>query len=479
MHRGHTHASHCARAETRATRGSPRNALKPGPYLGAWAGWSEWRNRFEQALALVPIKLVATAPSGAHAKRGKRLMARQVSIIGRRNLQLLVAGVLVALVAACSAGETTRAGGVAIYASLDPAHADAFPLDGRTLEVSPLHVFVREPSGGLEFVEFTVVGADGDNVLTYTDHDSPFTPTADGGPLELAEYGEGTLAISARSKLAAGPTVTAHATFRVASAQRPPADPDDPHEPHDPSGPGAPGRPATGNIWQPKPGTSWQWQLSGRLDTSVPADVYDIDLETNSAATIAQLHDQGRRVICYFSAGSFEPGRSDAGQFPAAVKGKKMAGWNELWLDIRKIDALAPVMLARLDMAVAKGCDAVEPDNVDGYQNDTGFPLKAADQLAYNRWLAGAAHERGLAIGLKNDLDQVTDLVDHFDFAVNEECFAYGECRLLLPFVRAGKAVFGAEYEIPTARFCAEANELDMDFIRKNWDLDAFRQSCR
>ena len=42
------------------------------------------------------------------------------------------------------------------------------------------------------------------------------------------------------------------------------------------------------------------------------------------------------------------------------------------------------------------------------------FSLTAADQLDYNRFLAEQAHQRGLAIGLKNDLDQVASLVDLF-----------------------------------------------------------------
>ncbi len=77
-------------------------------------------------------------------------------------------------------------------------------------------------------------------------------------------------------------------------------------------------------------------------------------------------------------------------------------------------------MAARFDMCRDKGFDAVEADLVDGYARDSGFPLTAADQLTYNRMLADLAHERGLSIGLKNDLDQVADLVDHFDFAINE-----------------------------------------------------------
>lgn len=427
----------------------------------------------------------------------------------------LMLGVLLMLFTACSTSAADPKPAVAILASLDRTHEDAFPLDGHAL-AGPVHVFVAEPAGGLDRVAFSIINGSGVTVSRYVDVASPFTPTPDGGPLDPEALGPGRHTLVAVSTLAAGGSLRAEATFDVVPpgtgepgdelgggpitgpgsplpgprpdvpAPLPPTTPG-PSDPPPPTGrpgplpsPDVPApQPPTGPVWQPKPGTSWQWQLSGRLDTSVEADVYDIDLEGTSPATIAHLHALGRRVICYFSAGSYEPGRSDSARFPRSVKGKKMDGWDELWLDIRNIDALAPIMLARLDMAAAKGCDAVEPDNVDGYQNDTGFPLRAADQVRYNRWLAEQAHARGLAIGLKNDLDQVNDLVAYFDFAVNEECFAYGECELLLPFIRAGKAVFGAEYELATGSFCSKANSLDMDFIRKNLNLDAFRQSCR
>lgn len=45
-------------------------------------------------------------------------------------------------------------------------------------------------------------------------------------------------------------------------------------------------------------------------------------------------------------------------------------------------------MRRRLDKAVSRGCDGVEPDNVDGYTNHNGLGLTAADQLTYNKWLA-------------------------------------------------------------------------------------------
>src|SRR4051812_46156768 len=50
-------------------------------------------------------------------------------------------------------------------------------------------------------------------------------------------------------------------------------------------------------VWVPAPGTSWQWQLSGPLDPSVEAAMYDLDLFDTPASTVAALHAQGRRVV--------------------------------------------------------------------------------------------------------------------------------------------------------------------------------------
>ncbi len=136
-------------------------------------------------------------------------------------------------------------------------------------------------------------------------------------------------------------------------------------------------------------------------------------------------------------------------------------------------------MEARLDLAKAKGCDGVDPDNVDGYANATGFPLTYADQKAYDSFLATQAHARGLAVGLKNDLDQIPDLLPQFDFAVNESCFDYDECGALTPFVKSGKAVFGILYDGAPATLCPQANALGLDTIFKHQALDAYRVSCR
>lgn len=231
--------------------------------------------------------------------------------------------------------------------------------------------------------------------------------------------------------------------------------------------------------WRPRVGLTWQWQLSGRLDRSVDAQVYDIDGQDSSAADVAALKAAGRRVICYVNAGAFEDWRPDAGKFPKAVLGKELDGWpGERWLDIRRWATLEPILAARFDTCKSKGFDAVEPDNVDGYANESGFPLSAADQLTFNRRLADLAHGRGLAIGLKNDVDQAAALEPYFDFAVNEECAQYDECDKLAVFVRAGKPVFHVEYEQESGGFCPGSRRLGFSSLRKKPELDAWRETC-
>ncbi|HET8903218.1 MAG TPA: endo alpha-1,4 polygalactosaminidase [Saccharospirillum sp.] len=223
--------------------------------------------------------------------------------------------------------------------------------------------------------------------------------------------------------------------------------------------------PVTGGSWyQPPVGVTWQWQLlvpaGTSLNTSYDVAVYDVDLFDTSEATIQDLKvSDGRKVICYFSGGSYENWRDDEAEFSGNELGSTLDGWpNERWLDVRSTN-VHRIMQERLDLARDKGCDGVEPDNMDGYLNDPGFNFTASDQLAYNRFIANEAHKRGLSVGLKNDLDQVEALVDYFDFSVNEQCFEYDECGLLKPFIDAGKPVLNAEY--PADDWLDDANEID------------------
>ena len=234
--------------------------------------------------------------------------------------------------------------------------------------------------------------------------------------------------------------------------------------------------------WRPTLAMSWQIQLSGEIDTSYDVDIYDIDLFDTPRATIDDLHARGVAVVCYFSAGSWEEWREDAGAFSTTVIGDPLDGWpGESWLDVRRL-SVRGVMAARLDLAAAKGCDAVDPDNVDGYQNDTGFPITDAHQLRYNRWLADQAHVRGMGVGLKNDLGQVPDLVGTFDFQINEECFDYDECDALAPFVARRKPVLQLTYGDPddlAATICSAGADLGFNVLIKDLDLGPRRFSCR
>jgi hypothetical protein len=240
----------------------------------------------------------------------------------------------------------------------------------------------------------------------------------------------------------------------------------------------SPSRTGASGRWAPAVRTAWQWQLTTPVDLRVNAPVYDIDGFENPASVVAALHRRGRHVICYINVGAYESFRPDHSAFPAAVLGRG-DGWpGERWLDIRRLRVLEPIMARRFDMCRAKGFDAIEPDLVEGYANRTGFPLRAADQLTYNRLIAKLAHDRGLSVGLKNDLGQITKLSGIFDFAVNEQCVQYAECAALRPFIAAGKVVLHVEYELAPRAFCRVTKPLGFSSMRKRLSLDAWRLPC-
>ncbi|HEY3009834.1 MAG TPA: endo alpha-1,4 polygalactosaminidase [Micromonosporaceae bacterium] len=242
---------------------------------------------------------------------------------------------------------------------------------------------------------------------------------------------------------------------------------------------GATARPGTvGAAWRPGPIARWQWQLTGEVDLSVDAEVYELDAFTTTAADVDRLHAAGRRAICYLNVGAYEDFRPDAGRFPTPVLGRQNGWAGERWLDIRRWSVLEPVLTDRVEMCRRKGFDAVEADNVDGYANSTGFPLTADHQLVFNRRVAALARAQGLAVGLKNDFDQVVALEPDFDFAVSEECFRYAECQRLTPFVAAGKPVLEVEYDLTTDQFCPRAAALGFASMRKRPELTAWRDPC-
>lgn len=251
------------------------------------------------------------------------------------------------------------------------------------------------------------------------------------------------------------------------------------------------------NWWKPKASDrlTWQYQLQNSqiLDMRYNVDMYDVDLFTVTDKAIEALHASNRIVVCYFSAGTYESYRSDWSKYFSFIKpdtfytgnqppfAKPMDDWeNERWLDIRRIDLLRPIMMERLQYAANRSCDAVEPDNMDAYTNnkESGLKLTASDQLAYNRFIATEAHKLGLSVGLKNDVDQLSDLVDDFDFAINEQCFYYNECAKYEVFTNKNKAVFGVEYSGNICRICSRAKRNNLSWMKKRLELNSWRQGC-
>lgn len=233
-----------------------------------------------------------------------------------------------------------------------------------------------------------------------------------------------------------------------------------------------------GSWWAPKQRSSFQVQYYGPIDLSLPVDVYNLDWESTTAAQVLQLKSRGVRVICYLNAGAFEEWRKDKDRFPQSVIGEEVDGWDgEYWLDINRTSVLLPIMEARMDVCAAKGFDAVDPDNTDGYLQRTGFAISPTTQVAYQTALARSAHRRGLGIGLKNNPGQLAQLGAVVDFAVNEQCVEYAECYLYSPFLASGKAVFNIEYEAELAEVCP-GRPAGMTTVVKDRNLTAALASC-
>jgi glycosyl hydrolase family 114 len=124
--------------------------------------------------------------------------------------------------------------------------------------------------------------------------------------------------------------------------------------------------------WTPKVRQSWQIVLISPLEISgnkisPDVDVYDVDLFDNDAATFTALREKGKKSICYFSAGSYEPGRPDSKDFQEGDMGKGLDGWpGEKWLNVSS-PSVRSIMSKRIELAAKKGCHAIDPDNVDGF----------------------------------------------------------------------------------------------------------------
>jgi glycosyl hydrolase family 114 len=300
---------------------------------------------------------------------------------------------------------------------------------------------------------------------------------------------------------------------------------------------------SAGPCWTPRVNARWQYQLQGSpalhggcryADTgfinigvtgtsfasglTVAPVVFDIDILQDGKCYSPQdysvlnytavdaLHIRGAHVIGYIDAGAAETWRPDFSEFQAfdescdgCLFGNPLSNYpDEYWLNINPgfvgtnpntgeqqttVQFVLDEMLARVKQAKLIGVDAIEFDVVDGWQNRTGLSITGPAQLRYNASLANIAHRQGLSVGLKNDGSQADTLQPYFDFAINEQCWQYSECR---PFrswpAQYGKAVFNVEYGKKARTFCPMSNSARWNFnsIGKNDELfDEPYRPCR
>lgn len=220
------------------------------------------------------------------------------------------------------------------------------------------------------------------------------------------------------------------------------------------------------------------YQITGTPAVDADADVFVLDLFDAQTSQLATLHARGRIVIGYLSAGSLEPWRPDADDFPARAVGSELSGYpNESWLDIRDASVRA-LMRARLQLAHDKGFDGVFPGALDAYRNQSGFALSEADQLDYDRFLATEAHALGLSPGLSGDFMLSSQLVAHFDWAIAIGCIAAASCERLQPFIEQAKPVFDVEVQGELSDVCAKAKTLGISMSMKRPGFDAWSRTC-
>jgi hypothetical protein len=287
----------------------------------------------------------------------------------------------------------------------------------------------------------------------------------------------------------------------------------------------------TSTIWQPPANYRWQYQLqaSAANGTSFPTtqgidvnvcqvpftggacvqpNVIDFDFNEDAqisgsnnyiytAGAVAALHASGRKAIGYMTAGDAENWRADFQQmvdFDTACSGCYIGTSfshtfaNEFYVDINnnqgQADFHRKMVQGRTDRIASIGFDAVEYDVVNAYENKSGFSITYATQVAYNESLAAIAHSDGLSAPLKSDVDQATDagLQAAFNFVIDEQCWQYSQCSNYSAWQTAGKAIFNVEYEIAPSKFCASANSINFNSIKKAKDYSLYDipwEACR
>lgn len=233
----------------------------------------------------------------------------------------------------------------------------------------------------------------------------------------------------------------------------------------------------TAQIAVPKMGSSFQIEIDSYTG-NVAADVIEVDPDDVTTEQVRSLRAKGVYPICYVNVGAWEEWRSDSDRFPKEVIGKDNQNLQGVhWLDIGRYRQYFHLMADRIKVCADKGFLAVDADNVDGWQEDTGFKVTSEEGALYVTELAKTAHNHGLAFALRNDIVQLDYLVGDVDMAVVEDCHEGDACENWSVFLKDKKPVFVIEYEDEHFAECKH-DPPGMTTVRKTTKLDSWVKDC-
>lgn len=149
---------------------------------------------------------------------------------------------------------------------------------------------------------------------------------------------------------------------------------------------------------------------------------------------------RGAYNVCYVNGFQTQPDEKSAWATRTSLLAKDSSGRplkDEDWPDeyvlspntATQREGILKVMRPQITACAKKGFDAVEIDNLDTFRRYEGTVSSTGSQ-ALAREYVKTAHSLGLAIGQKNAAEVARTHGKNlgFDFAVAEECFAWGEC---------------------------------------------------
>jgi len=247
-------------------------------------------------------------------------------------------------------------------------------------------------------------------------------------------------------------------------------------------------RPVTSGDWyKPAKQVKWSWQMSTDVDSVDEVEVYVVDLFKQGSGEIEAIKSDSNKVMCMFHSAQVNDDDPDQDKYSDANKGGYVdANETTSWLNITLVNVQNNI-LKRVDLAKEKGCDGVVPRDTDMYSlSDTGISIDAAKQESFNKKLANYAHDNNLSVGLEDSKNQISTLVEYYDFAVVNECYANEECDSYKQFIDSDKPVLDAEFNktyytdtTMQETVCSDAKARGFSTILVSSDLNnTYQYSC-